>query len=146
MDPMVSEVSTEVDMTAVSHWKMAQNSLPIMLLLWAWLQRWSGMLFHGFQICQGKREHQKYYANGCAIVTSGTGHDKCDRICTFLSERLVVWRLLGRSGFGHSILGLSTWEANYAGQKLPWLGAIATAQLHMDVGQNGRPREPQMLV
>lgn len=53
MDPMVSEDATEVDMKAVSHWQMAQNSLPIMLLLWAWLQCWSGMLFHGFQICQG---------------------------------------------------------------------------------------------
>ena len=53
MGPMVSEDATEVDMKAVSHWQMAQNSLPIMLLLWAWLQCWSGMLFHGFQICQG---------------------------------------------------------------------------------------------
>lgn len=89
MDPMVFEDATEVDMKAVSHWQMAQNSLPIMLLLWAWLQCWSGMLFHGFQICQGS-ESIKHIMPMVVLVTSGTGHCKCDRICTFLSERLVV--------------------------------------------------------
>lgn len=53
MDPMISEDAAEVDTKAVSHWQMAQNSLQIALLLWAWLQCWSGMFYHGFQICEG---------------------------------------------------------------------------------------------
>lgn len=55
MDPMISEDAAEVDAKAVSPRQMAENSLQIALLLWAWLQCWSGMFFHGFQICAGSK-------------------------------------------------------------------------------------------